>query len=331
MWRVRAPLWGWAIASVLIGLGFTFFSGATEAWLVDALRFSGFTGNLESVFAKGQAVAGAAMLVGSLTGGFVAQLTNLGVPYILRSALLGLTLIAAFLWMKDLGFTPGRSRGPAEEVRRLWRASLEHGWHNPPVRWLMLAAPFTMGVVIFGFYALQPYLLDLYGDEKAFAIAGLAAAIIAGTEIAGGLLVPSLRRVFRRRTHVLILTTLIGIVCLAIIGWTASFWVAIGALLFWGLSFAISIPVRQAYLNGLIPSAQRATVLSFDNLMGSAGGVVAQPALGRVADVVGYPSSYVAGAIIQLLALPFLVLARRQNADSDRIDTAQAETSSAHP
>jgi MFS family permease len=37
MWQVRADLWAWAIASVLLGLGFTFFSGATEAWLVDAL------------------------------------------------------------------------------------------------------------------------------------------------------------------------------------------------------------------------------------------------------------------------------------------------------
>ena len=56
--------------------------------------------------------------------------------------------------------------------------------------------------------------------------------------------------------------------------------------------FAIEAPLRQAYLNGLIPSEQRATVLSFDSLMGSAGGVVAQPALGRVADVFGYATSY---------------------------------------
>jgi len=42
------------------------------------------------------------------------------------------------------------------------------------------------------------------------------------------------------------------------------------------------MPVRQAFVNGLIPSEQRATVLSFDSLMGSAGGVVFQPALGRV-------------------------------------------------
>ncbi|HEY3407239.1 MAG TPA: hypothetical protein VGK53_03610, partial [Propionicimonas sp.] len=46
MWATKAPFWGWAIASVLIGLGFTFFSGATEAWLVDALAAAGFTGQL---------------------------------------------------------------------------------------------------------------------------------------------------------------------------------------------------------------------------------------------------------------------------------------------
>src|SRR6266511_1686803 len=45
MWQVHAPLLGWAIASILLGLGFTFFSGATEAWLVDALRATGFTDN----------------------------------------------------------------------------------------------------------------------------------------------------------------------------------------------------------------------------------------------------------------------------------------------
>src|SRR5215213_5803850 len=41
MWHLKAPMWGWAVASIFIGLGFTFFSGATEAWLVDALEFAG--------------------------------------------------------------------------------------------------------------------------------------------------------------------------------------------------------------------------------------------------------------------------------------------------
>jgi MFS family permease len=320
MWRTQAPLWGWAIASVLIGLGFTFFSGATEAWLVDALAFSGFKENLESVLARGQVIGGAAMLAGSVAGGFIAQMTDLGVPYIVRSVLLGFTLAAAFVWMKDLGFAPDRSKGPLDEVRRVLRSSLDNGWRNPPVRWLMLAALCAGGVDIFAFYALQPYLLQLYGDERAFGIAGLAAAIVAGTEMLAGLIAPRLRRLFSRRTHVLIVTSLIGIAGLALIGWTSTFWVAIVLLVIWGLTFSLGMPIRQAYLNGIIPSEQRATVLSFDNLMGSAGGVAAQPVLGRVADVWGYSTAYVVSAGIQMAALPFLALARREDAASDRIE-----------
>ena len=85
MWEFRAPFIGWALASILLGLGFTFFSGATEAWLVDALGATGFRGNLETVFGRGQTIGGVAMLTGSVLGGIVAQATNLGVPYMLRA------------------------------------------------------------------------------------------------------------------------------------------------------------------------------------------------------------------------------------------------------
>ncbi|HEY7634341.1 MAG TPA: MFS transporter [Gemmatimonadales bacterium] len=318
MWQAHAPLWGWAIASVLLGLGFTFFSGATEAWLVDALAFTGFKENLETVLAKGQIFGGAAMLGGSVAGGLIAQVTNLGVPYIVRSVLLGLTLVAAFIWMRDLGFTPDRSKGPLDEVRRVVRASIDNGWRNPPVRWLMLAGLCTGGVDIFAFYALQPYLLELYGNERAFGIAGLAAAIVAGTEILAGLVVPRVHQWIPRRTPALMLALLIGSASLALIGGTSSFPLALGLLVIWGLTFSVAMPIRQAYLNGLIPSHQRATVLSFDNLMASAGGVVAQPGLGRMADLWGYSAAYVVSAGIQLAAVPFLALAWREHAPSDR-------------
>jgi MFS family permease len=41
LWYVEATIWWWVLVSALIGLGFTFFSGATEAWLVDALHATG--------------------------------------------------------------------------------------------------------------------------------------------------------------------------------------------------------------------------------------------------------------------------------------------------
>src|SRR3989337_3040506 len=44
-WQIHAPFWIWAISSILLGVGYTFFTGATEAWLVDALKFTGHKGD----------------------------------------------------------------------------------------------------------------------------------------------------------------------------------------------------------------------------------------------------------------------------------------------
>ncbi len=320
MWQTEAPFWAWAIVSMLIGLGFTFFSGAVEAWLVDALDFTGYHGELETVFGRGQMVAGAAMLGGSVAGGVIAQATTLGVPFLLRVGVLGAMFVVAFVLMRDLGFTPERSSHPLRDTKRVFTASIDHGLRNPPVRWMMLAAPFGAGVGIYTFYALQPFLLDLYGNEEAYGVAGLAAAIVAGSQIVGGYLAPRIRGLFARRTTALILGTLASVALLTTLGLTTSFVLALVVLVLWGLVFAAVMPIRQSYLNGLIPSQQRATVLSFDSLMGNAGGVVIQPALGKAADVWSYGTSYVIGAGFQALALPFVFLSRRQNAPADTVN-----------
>jgi len=320
MWYFSARFWAWAIASALLGLGFTFFSGAVQAWLVDALTHTGYFRDgrtLETVLARGEIVEGAAMFGGSVAGGLIAQATNLGVPYVLRTLVLFLTFGLAYALMRDIGFTPARGKGVAEEIREIMRASIVHGLGSPPVRWIMLEAPFTGAVTMYGFYAMQPYLLELWGNERAYAIAGLAAAIFAGAQIAGGLLVPHLGRVLQRRTSILLAGTGLGTTALAVIGLVPGFWTAIALLVLWGLVFSAMTPVRQAYLNRLIESRERATVLSFDSLLGSSGAVIAQPVLGRVADVWGYPLSYVCSAGIQVLSIPFLWLARRQAADAD--------------
>ena len=319
MWQIHASFLGWALASVVLGLGFTFFSGATEAWLVDALGATGYTGGLEAVFGRAQTVGGAAMLVGSVLGGVVAQLTDLEVPYLLRAAILGVTFVVAFRYMHDLGFKPRQGANPVDEVRTVLRGSIDAGWRNPPVRWLMLAAPFTTGVGFYAFYAAQPYLLQLYGDTGAYGIAGLAAAIVAGAQIVGGLTVPRVRRLFSRRTDALLVGGILNVVLLALIGLTSSFTIALVLLAGWGLVFALGAPLRQAFINGVIPSEQRATVLSFDSLIGSIGGAAIPPGLGRVADVNGYGPSYLVAAGVQVLALPFVLLARRERAASDPI------------
>ena len=325
LWQIEGPFWAWAVVSILLGLGFTFFSGAVEAWLVDALTATGFVGELESVFGRGQIVTGVAMLTGSVAGGFVAEQTSLGMPFVLRGAVLIAMFGVAFKLMHDVGFSPEQGGRPLAQMRRIASDSIEYGWRVPAVKWLMVEVLFTGGVGIYAFYALQPYLLELYGDPDAYQIAGLVAAIVAGAQILGGIAAPRIRRLFHRRTSALIATATLSTITLGLIGLIESFWAVIGLVVVWGLLFAATMPIRQAYINGMIPTRQRATILSFDSMMASTGGVWAQPVLGRAADAWGYAPSYALSAGISALAIPCLALSRRQNAAADAVEVVEAE------
>jgi MFS family permease len=317
LWRIHGPFWAWALVSIFLGLGFTFFSGATEAWLVDGLRAAGYKDALDSVFAKGSIANGVAMLTGTLAGGFVAQLTDLGVPYLMRVAALGLTFLLAFLFMHDEGFKPKAKTSLLKDMRSVFADSVTFGFKKAPVRWMMLSGVFTGGVGIYAFYAMQPHLLNLYGRSTSYAVAGISATVVAGAQIVGGFLVPYAGRVFAKRTSFFIFGTALGVIALALIGLLGNFYLVVAIFALWSVFWAANIPIRQSYINALLPSEQRATILSCDNMLASAGGVVAQPILGKTADVYGYPASYIGSAIFQFLALPFVVLARQEKADSD--------------
>jgi MFS family permease len=328
LWLWNSPFVWWALVSVLLGLGFTFFSGAVEAWLVDALAATGYAGSLEAVFGRGLVVTGIAMFTGSVLGGVIAQATNLGVPFLVRAGVLVVLFVFAYIVMKDLGFIPDRSNGPLKATRNVLTQSIEHGLKKRSVRYVIFSAPFAGGVGIYAFYALQPYLLQLYGDPTAYSIAGLAAAVLSLAQVGGGLLAPRIRSLFAKRTSMMLVAGLISIITLVALGLNSMFWLAIVLLIVWGFVFAVAGPVRQAYLNDMIPSKQRATVLSFDSLFGSLGGVFIQPALGRAADLQGYGTSLVIGAVVELIGLPFLLASRRQR---DPADTRTIQADAAPP
>ena len=143
-------------------------------------------------------------------------------PFLLRVGVLLVMFVVAYVLMKDLGFTPEPRQRLLPATRAVFDASVENGLRNPPVRGMMLAAPFASGVGIYTFYAMQPFLLELYGNPHAYTVAGLAAAIVAGSQIIGGYAAPRIRRLFRKRTSALILGTLASAVILALLGLVGS-------------------------------------------------------------------------------------------------------------
>jgi len=168
LWQEHSPFWLWAAASMLLGLGYTFFSGAVEAWLIDALQHVKYKGKVEAVFGRAQVVGGAAMLIGTLGGGLIAQFTTLGVPYLVRGGILLVLFVTAWIVMHDIGFVPERNETALKAMRTLLRSSIDNGLKVLPVRWLMFSAVIISSVGFYAFYALQPYLLQLFGDSTAY-------------------------------------------------------------------------------------------------------------------------------------------------------------------
>ena len=313
-------------ASLVLGLGFSFYSGAVEAWLVDALQATGFQGQLERIFARGEMVSGVAMLVGSVGGGVLGNL-DLAWPFLARASLLAAVFVVGLVAMHDIGFTPRATNLSAlpGEMNRVLQASVRFGWRARPVRLLMLVSLVQGVFTMWGFYAWQPYFLELLGRDAVW-VAGVVSALTALSTIAGNALVEFFTRFCGRRTTMLI-TAMVVLAATAVgVGVAGSFWLALVLLLVLSAADGVAMPVQQAYLHDVIPSAQRATVVSSVSLMGSAGGIGGQLGLGYIARAQSIAAGYVAGGLTMLLALPPLLLLRRMGEPADRIAGRRAGT-----
>jgi MFS family permease len=353
LWYVGGAMYDWGIwsfvgASVLIGFGFTCQTGAVEAWLVDALDYTGYELPKERVFAWGGMSFGAAMLVGTLFGGVLGQI-DLTWPYIARAAILVITLVVTALLMRDIGFEPRglRLNTFVEETRSIARAGVTYGWRHPVVRPLMLVSLVSGVFFLYAFYAWQRYALDLLGEELVWVSAVLVAGFSAAGIVGNLLVKPIMRTGTRRREPGRVLAVLMGISATAtagmafvgLAGFEPGVAPLVAASVLWfvfGVVFGLLQPIRQAFINEQIPSAQRATVLSFDSFFSEGGGMIGQPGLGWIARSVSIPAAYLVGSAFLAASVPIYrraaVAARSSGGDGSAFvaDVPSGEPSGTH-
>jgi MFS family permease len=335
-------VWAFVGASVLIGFGFTCQTGAVDAWLVDALNYLKYEGLHEQVFARAGMVSGGAMLLGTLAGGFLGQV-NLSLPYLARSGILALAFAFVALGMQEVGFTPRPLRWGnfGAETRTVFHAGIRYGWRNRVVRPLLFVSAVQGVFMLYFFYSMAPFALDLLGRPDLVWVAGVLAAFFGLTGIIGNMLVgPVMRSSNGRRQAPRVLAgfaalTAVAAAVIGIIGLLTpeggsllSFGLVVGvAGIFWGVLFGIMGPIRQAYLNLQIPSAQRATVLSVDSFFAEAGGMVGQPGLGWLARATSIPVGHLVGAIFMGIAVPLY----RRSGRADEEQTLEGLTAEEAP
>jgi MFS family permease len=315
------------LAGVVLGLGYTFYSGAVEAWLVDALKATGYERELDGVFARASMVSHVAMIVGTVGGGLLGTI-DLSIPYLVRAALIVMALVVGFRTMHDIGFTPRtmQMRGMVGEMRKVGRAGITYGWRKPAVRLLLMESFVTWGFFSWAWYAWQPYFLELYGSDAIW-VSGLIAAMFGLAGIAGNALVGRLATPGRRRTSILLVAGAATTSTMVATGLIRSFWVTVPVFLLGAVAGGVLQPVRQTYLHRSIPSSERATLVSFDSLVGSLGSVGGQTGLGYLSQERSVPAGFVVGGLVTLLTLPIYVRLRALHEAADRITATEQEVS----
>jgi MFS family permease len=304
-------LWPFVAASALLGVGYTFYTGAVDAWMVDALQSVGYEGRLEPIFARYGVTFGVFMLIGTTAGGLLGQV-DLWIPYVVRAVVLVPAFLLGLLVMRDLGFKPrALTLGSfGRETRRIAREGVTYGLSSRVVRFIMFASLVQGVFFMYGFYSWQKYFLDLLGSDLVW-VTGVIAALVGLTQIFGNLLVG--RITARVPDRGLILMVCAAVTSVTVIGaaLVQQFWVAVPLYLVSTIAFGISVPVKQGWLNARIPSQQRATIISLDALFGDGGSTVGQVGLGWLSQTVSIPFAWLVGGLVQGVSVPLLGVARR--------------------
>jgi MFS family permease len=318
------------LAGVILGLGYTFYSGAVEAWAVDALKATGYQKELDGLFARASIVSSIAMITGTILGGVLGQI-SLSLPYLARALLILMAFGVGFLTMHDIGFTPRAMhlRGVVGEMRKVGRAGITYGWRKPAVRLLVLYSFLFFGFFSWAWYAWQPYFLDLFGRNAVW-LSGVIASFFALAGIVGNVVVARLVKRTKRRTTIMLAAAALSSVTMVATGAVRSFWITVPIFLLGAVAFGVMAPVRQTYLHNSIPTSERATLVSFDSLVGSLGSVGGQTGLGFLSQERSIPAGFVVGGLVTLLTLPIIGRLRALDEPADVI-TAKAPELEASP
>jgi MFS family permease len=231
--------------------------------------------------------------------------------------------------MHDIGYRPTAlvaGEVPAA-MARVARGGWEHGWKQRPVRLLMLFGAVQGIFFVWAFYAWQPYILDLLGRPDAIWVAGVIAAGVSLALIVGNYLAGRLSTLCRKRSTLLIAAAAVQTVALVGVGLSGSFWPALASFLVSMAAYGIIEPVSRSFIHQLIPSAERATIVSFSSMLSNASSIVGQVGLGRLSQTVSIASAYVVAGAINALGLPFLALLRGTGTAGDVIGAGISEAS----
>jgi DHA3 family tetracycline resistance protein-like MFS transporter len=300
-------------AQVLWGIGYTFTSGADQAWITDEIGAE----QAGPVFVRSQQIGLFATVAGTISAGALG-LVSLSLPLTLSGA--GMILLALLLatFMREDNFhrTPKAERETFRQVADTFKHGLEVARRRPVVRALVLISLIS-GLSSEAFDRLWSVKIlefsfpTVFGtSDPAFWFTVLA---LVGTLLS---LITSLtlNKLSPERLSAAHPNGVLGVLALLQVGGVVAFalldhlWLALAAMWLRTIAGTLSWPIESAWLNRHLDSGSRATVISMVSQANAIGQVVGGPPLGAVARTSLRTALLASGLILTPIPLLYLRL-----------------------
>ncbi len=306
-------------AQVLWGVGYTFTSGADQAWITDEIGVD----RAAKVFVRRQQFALAGTIAGTVSAGALG-LISLPLPMALSGA--GMILLALLLamFMREDNFhrTPKGERETFRQVAETFKHGLGVARRRPVVRTLVLISLIS-GLSSEAFDRLWSVKILTFSFPTVFgtsdpafwftvlALVGTLLSLVASVVLNKA----SPERLSALHPNgvlaVLSLIQVAGVIAFALLD---HLWLALAAMWLRTITDALAWPIESAWLNRHVDSRSRATVISMVSQANAIGQVVGGPPLGAVGRS-SLRTALLASGLI-LTPIPLLYLSLRPARDS---------------
>ncbi|MBS3111821.1 MFS transporter [Candidatus Woesearchaeota archaeon] len=298
--------WGFLIAELTLGLGSSFLSGTDSAIIYDSLIQSKKEKDYKKIEGRMLSVGNFSEAIASFLGGFVA-LISLRTPFYIETILMLFTIPLAFTLIEPKRQKYENEEGPIKEIIKIVKYSIHH---NGEIKWLIFYSGFIGASTLTMVWFIQPYFqfvgLPLAYFGIAWGILNLSVGIFS-------LYAHKIEFFFGRKKSLisLIFISFIGYMLLGIF---SSLWAISFIILFYFVR-GISGPILKDYVNKIISSNMRATVLSVKNLFGRLVFAIIGPFIGWITDIYSLQLALLtSGSIFVILGIISLLFLHKNKA-----------------
>lgn len=290
---VGTGFWSFLIAEILLGLGASFLSGTESALLYDSLIELGRTNEHKRIEGRNASLGMVSESIASILGGALA-LISLRFPLYCEAVIMLCLIPLSISIVEPKRHTLTARRNPIRDMLQIMKYALHD---HQEIKWLCLYSGVVGASTLTMVWFIQPY-LQQGGLPIAYFGIVWAAFQLAGATCSWH--AHSIENWLGKRAS-LVLLMVLPVFGYFVLGSTGS----LAASVFIGLFYitrGIHGPIVADYLNGLVASEIRATVLSVRNLLARLLFAVLGPIMGWVHDQTSLSTAlYLSGSLFLVL------------------------------